>query len=72
MGRVDADGGAEDDVVVDGKTFQVRGIDGLRVVDASIWPDMPGFFIMLPQLLVSEKAARVIAAHATASEALLQ
>lgn len=32
-------------------------VDGLRVVDASIWPEIPGYFPMLPLILASEKAA---------------
>ena len=47
--------------VVDSK-FKVHGVQNLRVVDASIYPDIPGLFIMLPTLIVSEKAKEVILA----------
>ncbi|KAJ6031571.1 CAZyme family AA3 [Penicillium herquei] len=40
--------------------FRVRGVDGLRVVDASIFPKIPGYYIALPIYMVSEKAAEVI------------
>jgi choline dehydrogenase len=53
--------GADDDpmAVLDSK-FRVRGVDGLRVVDASVFPRIPGFFIALPIYMISEKAADVI------------
>ncbi|KAK3314964.1 hypothetical protein B0H66DRAFT_521196 [Apodospora peruviana] len=40
--------------------FRVRGVDGLRVVDASIFPDIPGIFIQSAIFMISEKAADVI------------
>ncbi|KKA29251.1 hypothetical protein TD95_002050 [Thielaviopsis punctulata] len=40
--------------------FRVRGVSGLRVVDASVFPDIPGFYIAVPVYMVSEKAADVI------------
>lgn len=50
--------GSDDDpaAVLDGQ-FRVRGVAGLRVVDASVFPDIPGFFIALPTYLASDKAA---------------
>jgi choline dehydrogenase len=53
--------GADDDVmaVLDGD-FRVRGVRGLRVVDASAFPKVPGAFPVLPTFVVSEKAADVI------------
>lgn len=40
--------------------FRVRGVSNLRVVDASVFPRIPGFFIVLPIYMVSEKATDVI------------
>jgi len=40
--------------------FRVRGTRNLRVVDASVFPKIPGYFIVLPIYMVSEKAAEVI------------
>jgi choline dehydrogenase len=40
--------------------FRVRGVDGLRVVDASIFPDIPGVFIQSAIFMASEKAADVL------------
>ncbi|KAH8602441.1 hypothetical protein B0O99DRAFT_648191 [Bisporella sp. PMI_857] len=57
--------GADSDplAVLDSK-FRVRGTQGLRVVDASVFPKIPGFYIALPIYIVSEKAADVIIADA--------
>lgn len=41
--------------VLDAK-FRVRGTSGLRVVDASVFPKIPGFFIVTPIYMASEKA----------------
>jgi choline dehydrogenase len=40
--------------------FRVRGVQGLRVVDASVFPKIPGFYIAVPIYMVSEKAAEII------------
>lgn len=45
--------------VLDSK-FRVKGISGLRVVDASAFPVIPGFFIQLPIYLLSAKASESI------------
>lgn len=44
--------------------FRVRGVTGLRVVDASVFPKIPGYYIALPIYMISEKAAEVIIADA--------
>jgi choline dehydrogenase len=44
--------------------FQVHGVRGLRVVDASVFPRVPGHFIASAVLMIGEKAADVIAAEA--------
>ncbi|KAK9418368.1 hypothetical protein SUNI508_08095 [Seiridium unicorne] len=40
--------------------FTVKGTQGLRVVDASVFPKIPGFYIAAPIYMISEKAADVI------------
>jgi choline dehydrogenase len=55
-------GAADDPMAVLDERFRVRGVDGLRVVDASVFPEIPGFFIVLPIFMVSEKATDVILA----------
>jgi len=49
--------------VVDSR-FNVIGTKGLRIVDASVFPRIPGFFIVMPIYMISEKAADVIAEDA--------
>ncbi|KAK6334221.1 hypothetical protein TWF696_002722 [Orbilia brochopaga] len=44
--------------------FRVRGVCGLRVVDASVFPKIPGIFVAVPIYMIAEKAADVI--HAAA------
>jgi len=43
--------------------FRVHGTNGLRVVDASVFPRIPGFFIASAVYMIAEKAADVIIAH---------
>jgi choline dehydrogenase-like flavoprotein len=45
--------------VLDSK-FRVRGTEGLRVVDASVFPKIPGHFIVSAVYMISEKALDVI------------
>lgn len=40
--------------------FRVHGTQGLRVVDASVFPRIPGFFIVCAIYMIAEKAADVI------------
>jgi choline dehydrogenase len=42
------------------KDFRVRGAHGLRVVDASVFPRIPGMFIVSAVYMIAEKAAAVI------------
>ncbi|KAK5661798.1 hypothetical protein OQA88_9900 [Cercophora sp. LCS_1] len=57
--------GADDDklAVLDSK-FRVRGVNGLRVVDASSFPVVPGAFPVLPTMMLSQKATEDILADA--------
>lgn len=49
--------------VIDSK-FRVHGVQNLRVVDASVFPKIPGFFIAVPIYMISEKATDDILATA--------
>ncbi len=62
--------GPDDDgnAVLDSR-FRVRGVDGLRVVDASIFPKIPGYFIVTNIYVSSEKAADVILQDAVSERA---
>ncbi|KAH8724777.1 hypothetical protein GQ44DRAFT_750034 [Phaeosphaeriaceae sp. PMI808] len=51
--RIGADG---DKMAVLDSKFRVRGVERLRVVDASSFPKVPGGFPVLPTMLISEKA----------------
>jgi len=56
-------GPREQNGVLDGN-FRVHGTKGLRVVDASVFPRIPGFFIVSSVYMIGEKAADVILADA--------
>jgi choline dehydrogenase len=61
--------GADDDnMAVLTSDFRVRGTQNLRVVDASIFPYIPGLFIVSAVYMISEKASDVILADAESGE----
>jgi choline dehydrogenase-like flavoprotein len=51
--------GADDDAVVDSQ-LRVRGLEGLRVCDASVFPVIPGGNTAAPTMMVAEKCADLI------------
>jgi choline dehydrogenase len=53
-------GSDDDEMAVLDSNFKVRGVDGLRVVDASVFPKIPGYYIAVPIYMISEKAADAI------------
>jgi 4-pyridoxate dehydrogenase len=61
----------KDENAVVGIDFRVRGVEGLRVVDASVFPDLTGGNINAVVMMVAEKASDVIrgAAPLSAEEA---
>ncbi|KAF4451294.1 choline dehydrogenase [Fusarium austroafricanum] len=60
-------GADNDPMAVLDSQFRVRGTEGLRVVDASVFPKIPGFYIALPLYIVAEKASDVIIKAAKAA-----
>jgi choline dehydrogenase len=52
--------GVDEQSVVDPSTMRVRGVDGLRVVDASVFPYVPNGNIYAPVMMVAEKAADLV------------
>ncbi|MBT4256432.1 MAG: choline dehydrogenase [Gammaproteobacteria bacterium] len=53
-------GSAEDALAVVDKDCKVHGLNGLRVVDASVFPSLPNGNINAPVIMVAEKIADVI------------
>ncbi|MGA8026544.1 MAG: GMC oxidoreductase [Bryobacteraceae bacterium] len=64
-------GAVDDPTAVLDSNFRVRGTQGLRVVDASVFPKIPGYFIVSAVYMISEKAAEAIARDATARTATM-
>ncbi|KAK6208125.1 hypothetical protein LQW54_007172 [Pestalotiopsis sp. IQ-011] len=57
----------DDEYAVLDSEFRVRGVSGLRVVDASVYPRIPGTFTAVSTYMVGEKAADVILAGLNAT-----
>jgi choline dehydrogenase len=51
--------GSSPDAVV-GLDLKVRGVDGLRVADASVMPSVPGANLNATVLAIAERAADII------------
>ena len=51
--------GNDDAAVVDTE-LRVRGVDGLRVVDASVMPCLPGGNTNAPAIMIAERAAELM------------
>jgi len=52
--------GTDDLAVVDPGTFRVHGVEGLRVVDASVMPNVSNGNIYAPTMMIAERAADAI------------
>jgi choline dehydrogenase len=62
-------GPREDNMAVVDSRFRVHGTRNLRIVDASVFPHIPGFFIVSAIYMISEKASDVILADALETSA---
>ena len=60
-----------DEMAVVDNEFRLRGIEGLRVIDASVLPDMPGGNINAPVIMMAEKASDIIKGKTTLPPAQL-
>jgi len=61
-------GPASDPNAVLDSRFRVHGTTGLRVVDASVFPRIPGYFIVSAVYMIAEKASDVILEDARANK----
>jgi choline dehydrogenase len=61
--------GVDQNAVVDAQ-LRVRGIENLRVADASIMPDDPTGNTNIPTIMIGEKAADMIRGRRLAPETL--
>jgi choline dehydrogenase len=52
--------GTDDQAVVDPATMRVHGLDGLRVVDASVMPRIPNANLYAAVMMIAEKSADMI------------
>ena len=57
-------GASDDPAAVVDSAFRVIGTQNLRVVDASVFPRIPGYFIVTPTYMISEKASDAVLADA--------
>ncbi|MCQ4082567.1 GMC family oxidoreductase N-terminal domain-containing protein [Streptomyces sp. RB6PN25] len=53
-------GAADDELAVVDPQLRIRGLDGIRIADASVFPTMPAVNPMIGVLMVGEKAAELL------------
>ena len=58
-------GAADDELAVVDPELRIRGLEGIRVADASVFPTMPAVNPMIGVLMLGEKAADLIRPHST-------
>lgn len=63
-------GAADDEGAVVGPALRVRGLEGLRIADASVFPTTPSVNLCLTAIMVGERAAAFVLADAAAQVAI--
>ncbi|MFF6888813.1 GMC family oxidoreductase [Streptomyces sp. NPDC012421] len=63
-------GAADDGLAVVNPDLTVRGLHGIRIADASVFPTIPAVNPMIAVLMVGEKCADLLASDATPKEAV--
>jgi 4-pyridoxate dehydrogenase len=63
-------GPATDPLAVVGADLRVNGLDGLRVADASVMPDLIGGMINAPVIMIAERGADIVRSTALATAAV--
>ncbi|MGW7200736.1 GMC family oxidoreductase [Streptomyces chryseus] len=58
-------GDSEDELAVVSPDLKIRGLEGIRIADASVFPTMPAVNPMIGVLMVGEKCAELLAATTT-------
>jgi choline dehydrogenase len=57
-------GAADDEQAVVDPELRIRGLDGIRIADASVFPTMPAVNPMIGVLMVGERAVELIGGDA--------
>ena len=57
-------GAVDDEQAVVAPDLRIRGLDGIRIADASVFPTMPAVNPMIGVLMVGEKCAELLNAAA--------
>jgi 4-pyridoxate dehydrogenase len=65
-------GPASDPLAVVDPNLRIHGLDGLRVIDASVMPDLVGGMINAPVIMIAERGADLVRGAGTAASAVRQ
>jgi choline dehydrogenase-like flavoprotein len=63
-------GPATDPAAVVDPDLRIHGLDGLRVIDASVMPDLVGGMINAPVIMIAERGADLVRGSSIAASAV--